>query len=109
MVSLRYALGGCLQGGQSSLCRARSDAPSCAGVYRARRPSFPRRQVNTPSGITTTGSPIVPFTGGWRLEHSYARLPAGFFTSVSPTPVSSPRLVLLNRPLAEELGLDPTV
>jgi uncharacterized protein YdiU (UPF0061 family) len=55
------------------------------------------------------GSPILPFTGGWRLEHSYARLPAGFFASVSPTPVSSPRLILLNRPLAEELGLDPTV
>jgi uncharacterized protein YdiU (UPF0061 family) len=47
--------------------------------------------------------------GGWRLEHSYARLSAGFFASVSPTPVSSPRLVLLNRPLAEELGLDPAV
>ncbi|MBA4148500.1 MAG: YdiU family protein, partial [Verrucomicrobia bacterium] len=54
-------------------------------------------------------STIVPLTGGWRLEHSYARLPAGFFASVSPTPVSSPRLVLLNRPLAEELGLDPAV
>jgi serine/tyrosine/threonine adenylyltransferase len=65
--------------------------------------------VNAQSVITATASPIVPLTGGWRLEHSYARLPAGFFTSVSPTPVSSPRLVLLNRPLAEELGLDPAV
>ena len=54
-----------------------------------------------------TASPIVPLAGGWRLDHSYARLPARFFAPVSPTPVASPRLVLLNRPLAEQLGLDP--
>jgi serine/tyrosine/threonine adenylyltransferase len=65
--------------------------------------------VNAQSVITPTASPIVPLTGGWRLEHSYALLPAGFFASVLPTPVSSPRLVVLNRPLAEELGLDPAV
>src|SRR4051812_24097869 len=109
MVSLRDALGGCIQGGKSSFRRARSDAHSCAGVHRTRRSAGSRREVNTRSVITATASPIVPLTGGWRLEHSYARLPAGFFASVSPTPVSSPRLVLLNRPLAEELGLDPAV
>jgi uncharacterized protein YdiU (UPF0061 family) len=65
--------------------------------------------VNSQSVITPPGSLIVPLTGGWRLEHSYAQLPAGFFTSVSPKPVSAPRLILLNRPLAEELGLDPAV
>ncbi len=40
------------------------------------------------------------------LECTYARLPAGFHARVSPTPVAEPRLVRLNRPLAEELGLD---
>jgi uncharacterized protein YdiU (UPF0061 family) len=44
---------------------------------------------------------------GWRLEHSYAQLPASFFTRVQPTPVKAPKLLLLNRPLAEDLGLDP--
>ena len=63
--------------------------------------------MNAQTLMTPTTSPIGSITGGWRLEHSYAQLPAGFFTPVSPTPVSAPRLVLLNRPLAEELGLDP--
>lgn len=47
--------------------------------------------------------------GGWRLEHSYAELPAGFFSRVTPTAVSAPKIVLLNRGLAEELGLDADV
>ncbi|MFT4013289.1 MAG: YdiU family protein [Paracoccus sp. (in: a-proteobacteria)] len=42
-----------------------------------------------------------------RFDNSYARLPQGFFTRTAPTPVRAPRLVALNRPLAESLGLDP--
>ena len=63
----------------------------------------------TPGEAMTTppASPVVPLAGGWRLDHSYALLPARFHASAPPTPVSSPRLVLLNRPLAEQLGLDP--
>jgi uncharacterized protein YdiU (UPF0061 family) len=38
------------------------------------------------------------------LEHSYAQLPALFHVTVAPTPVRAPRLVVLNRPLAESLG-----
>src|SRR5260221_14644557 len=41
------------------------------------------------------------------FEHTYAALPAGFFARVAPTPVASPRLIKLNRPLAIHLGLDP--
>src|SRR5260370_19688852 len=41
------------------------------------------------------------------LEHTYAALPANFFARVVPTPVASPRLIKLNRPLAIHLGLDP--
>ncbi len=44
--------------------------------------------------------------GGWRLEHSYAQLPAIFYAAVAPTSVSAPRLLVFNRPLAEKLGLD---
>src|SRR5205807_8550708 len=39
----------------------------------------------------------------------YAALPDNFFARVAPTPVASPRLIKLNRPLALQLGLDPDV
>jgi uncharacterized protein YdiU (UPF0061 family) len=41
------------------------------------------------------------------FQNTYAALPANFFARVAPTPVASPRLVKLNRPLAVRLGLDP--
>lgn len=41
------------------------------------------------------------------FDNSYARLPQGFFTRTAPTPVRAPRLIALNRPLAQRLGLDP--
>lgn len=46
-------------------------------------------------------TPAIPF------DNSYARLPERFFARVPPTPVRAPRLIRLNRPLAEALGLDP--
>ena len=48
-------------------------------------------------------------TAGWRLEHSYAELPAALFSRVQPTPVAAPRLVMLNRRLADDLGLDADI
>ncbi len=53
--------------------------------------------------------PIPTADAGWRLEHSYSRLPASLHRSVAPTPVREPHLVLFNRPLARALGLDPEV
>ncbi|HEY2213139.1 MAG TPA: YdiU family protein [Bradyrhizobium sp.] len=41
------------------------------------------------------------------FENTYAALPANFFARVAPTPVVSPKLIKLNRPLAMQLGLDP--
>jgi uncharacterized protein YdiU (UPF0061 family) len=41
------------------------------------------------------------------FDNSYAALPDGFYARVTPTPVSAPRLIKLNRPLAQQLGLDP--
>ncbi len=46
---------------------------------------------------------------GWRLEHTYAELPALFHSPAPPAPVRAPRLVAFNRPLAVMLGLDTDV
>ncbi len=43
---------------------------------------------------------------GWTFDNSYSRLPSSFFVRLSPVPVATPRLVLLNRNLAETLGLN---
>jgi uncharacterized protein YdiU (UPF0061 family) len=40
------------------------------------------------------------------FSNSYARLPEHFFARLDPTPVLRPRLVWVNYPLAEDLGLD---
>ena len=40
------------------------------------------------------------------FDNTYARLPEGFHFRLAPTPVKAPRLIALNRPLAEELGLE---
>ena len=42
---------------------------------------------------------------GWNFNNSYAQLPKSFFSSLNLTPVGSPKLVALNRPLAASLGL----
>jgi uncharacterized protein YdiU (UPF0061 family) len=41
------------------------------------------------------------------FQNTYVALPDGFFARVAPTPVTAPRLIKLNRPLAVRLGLDP--
>ena len=43
---------------------------------------------------------------GWNLDNSYARLPRSFFSFINPTPVHSPKLVILNEKLATSLGLN---
>ena len=40
-------------------------------------------------------------------DNSYARLPDRFYARLAPTPVTAPKLVKINRPLALQLGLDP--
>ena len=49
--------------------------------------------------------PVV--TAHFAFDNSYARLPDPFFVRALPTAAKEPRLIKLNRPLAEELGLDP--
>jgi uncharacterized protein YdiU (UPF0061 family) len=43
---------------------------------------------------------------GWNFDNSYARLPKTFFSSQTPTLVDSPKLIKLNVPLTESLGLN---
>jgi len=43
---------------------------------------------------------------GWRLEHTYAGLPAIFHSAAAPTPVRDPQFVVFNPALAVTLGLD---
>jgi serine/tyrosine/threonine adenylyltransferase len=43
---------------------------------------------------------------GWNFDNSYARLPNSFYTRQDPTPVRSPKLVILNHSLASSLGLN---
>jgi len=42
---------------------------------------------------------------GWNFQHSYAKLPDLFYTSLEPTPVRDPRVVIYNESLGIELGL----
>ena len=44
---------------------------------------------------------------GWNLQHTYSELPALFHEPWKLSPVVAPSLLLLNRPLAAHLGLDP--
>src|SRR5882672_8730323 len=44
-----------------------------------------------------------------QFEHSYSALAPRIYARVGPTPVANPQLVVFNRSLAEELGLDPDV
>ena len=44
--------------------------------------------------------------GAVPFDNSYARLPDRFYARLDPTPVKAPRLIRLNRALAEELGID---
>lgn len=46
---------------------------------------------------------------GWNFDNSYTGLPSLYYTKLSPDPVPSPYLVILNGTLAQSLGLDPNV
>lgn len=43
---------------------------------------------------------------GWQFDNTYSKLPDVLFAAATPATVASPRLVVLNHPLADELGLD---
>lgn len=54
-----------------------------------------------------TAEAVEPLDLGLDWQHGFAQLGPDFFTELRPTPLPSPHLVSLNRPFAQELGLDP--
>jgi len=53
--------------------------------------------------MTHRTSPPSP---GWRFDNTYLALPGALFTRLCPTPVAAPRMLVFNRELALEMGLD---
>ena len=45
-------------------------------------------------------------TAALRFDNSYSRLPETFYSRVEPVRVPEPRLIRVNEPLAEHLGID---
>lgn len=43
---------------------------------------------------------------GWNFDNSYTQLPNSFFTPITPTAVSSPKIIISNDSLATSLGLN---
>ncbi|MED1799219.1 protein adenylyltransferase SelO [Brevibacillus porteri] len=43
---------------------------------------------------------------GWNFDNSYTTLPKSFYSRLSPPPVHSPKLAILNESLAKSLGLN---
>ncbi|MFS0553808.1 protein adenylyltransferase SelO [Brevibacillus sp. 179-C9.3 HS] len=43
---------------------------------------------------------------GWNFDNSYTTLPKSFYSRLSPPPVRSPKLAILNESLAKSLGLN---
>jgi uncharacterized protein YdiU (UPF0061 family) len=46
---------------------------------------------------------------GWRFDNTYARLPEALHAPAVPVAVRNPRVMVLNEPLAAELGLDADI
>jgi uncharacterized protein YdiU (UPF0061 family) len=63
-------------------------------------PGRPRPASLVDSGVERARL-LFPF------DNTYARLPERFYVRLDPTPVSDPRLVIVNTELAESLGLNP--
>jgi len=63
--------------------------------------------MNSVSNQATAQSTTTSDGAMFAFDNSYACLPEHFYARVPPTPVAEPGLLRLNRPLAEQLGLDP--
>ncbi|MDA9654391.1 YdiU family protein [Candidatus Pelagibacter sp.] len=45
---------------------------------------------------------------GWSFDNTYAKLPEDFLVKQNPIPVKSPEIIILNKDLSKDLGLDFT-
>src|SRR5260370_37114834 len=89
---------------RTQTCPLKRRQPRRKGTARHRPPLHPIPQADC---LFPPHAYLEAMTVHFPFEHTYAALPAGFFARVAPTPVASPRLIKLNRPLAIHLGLDP--
>ena len=79
-------------------------ARPCFGLQKR---DFSARWKPEPFAYSLARAYLWVMTVHFPFQNTYAALPANFFARVAPTPVASPRLIKLNRPLAVHLGLDP--
>jgi uncharacterized protein YdiU (UPF0061 family) len=42
-------------------------------------------------------------TIGWHFDNTYSKLPKSFLENIKPVPVKDPRLIILNKNLAETI------
>ena len=63
--------------------------------------------MTLPARVATSFDPTM--STAFAFDNTYARLPAQFHAAVAPTHVRAPRVVKINRALAEVLGLDADV
>ena len=71
---------------------------------------LPARTNHTSIGTIerkTSGQPR--HLGNLNFDNTYSRLPKSFFQTIAPKPVSDPKLIRLNKSLAKELGMDPSI
>jgi uncharacterized protein YdiU (UPF0061 family) len=45
-------------------------------------------------------------TIGWHFDNTYSKLPKSFLENIKPVPVKDPKLIILNKNLAEQLNLE---
>ena len=55
-----------------------------------------------------TNSNIDIDKAGWSFDNTYAKLPEDFLVKQTPIPVKSPEILILNKDLSKDLGLDFT-
>ena len=55
-----------------------------------------------------TNSNIDIDKAGWSFDNTYAKLPEDFLVKQTPIPVKSPEIIILNKDLSKDLGLDFT-
>ena len=55
-----------------------------------------------------TNSNIDIDNAGWSFDNTYAKLPEDFLVKQTPIPVKSPEILILNKDLSKDLGLDFT-
>lgn len=56
--------------------------------------------------VTVPGTIVQSDPVGWQFDNTYARLPDDLFAPATPAVVREPRVSILNRRLADELGLN---